>query len=535
MHIIINKDNQFLNQLHHKLANHQQLSGWTLFDLHYRMEKMLIHDDFDTLLVPRYLPHVDFMEHQVEAAKSVIHQMDGRAILADEVGLGKTIEAGLILKEYMLRKLVKKVLILVPASLVPQWVEELHDKFHIPAVAFRKGYEWDQYNIVIASMDTAKQDKHQPHILDIDYDMVIVDEAHKIKNHQTKNYALIKALQKKYCLLLTATPVQNKLREIFNLVTVLKPGYLGTYESFKKKYRTENAIQADSHLRKLIQQVMVRNARKDTLLADVKRRIQTIWLTFNQEEQDAYDSLASEFSGSNTLAKITYLKELCSSREACYLSLEASDKQSYQDLLEKIAMLPHHVKAKKLVEIIRKLGDKKVIVFTEYRATQYYLQWYLAQYDISSVPFRGGMKASRKTWMMELFQNNKQVLIATEAGGEGVNLQFCNYIINYDLPWNPMRLEQRIGRIHRYGQKNDVYIYHLAIEQTIEEQIMNLLYKKINLFEQVIGQLDHILAELDIDIGEEYRNIIATSQSTEEMEVKANHLTEVINQAGQEA
>src|SRR5699024_2324648 len=132
-------------------------------------------------------------EHQVKAAQTVIHDMAGRANLPDDVGLGKTIEAGLILKEYMLRQLVKKVLILVPSSLVPQWVEELHEKFHIPAVALRKGYEWEQYDVVIASIDTAKQNKHQSYILDIEYDMVIVDEAHKIKNHKTKNHAMIRA------------------------------------------------------------------------------------------------------------------------------------------------------------------------------------------------------------------------------------------------------------------------------------------------------------------------------------------------------
>src|SRR5699024_9883259 len=145
------------------------------------------------------------------------------------------IEAGLILKEYMLRKLVKKVLILVPSSLVPQWVEELHEKFHIPAVAFRKGYEWEQYDVVIASIDTAKQNKHQSHILDIEYDMVIVDESHKLINHNKIKHPMKCDIQKKYCLLLTARHVQNKIRELFNLVTILKPYLLGTYESFKMK------------------------------------------------------------------------------------------------------------------------------------------------------------------------------------------------------------------------------------------------------------------------------------------------------------
>src|SRR5699024_12848153 len=142
----------------------------------------------------------------------------------------------------------------------------------------------------------------------------------------------------------------------------------------------------------------------------------------------------------------------------------------YKDILENIAVLPHHVKAKKLVEIIQSLNGKKVIVFTEYRATQFYLQWYLAQENISSVPFRGGMKANRKTWMMELFQNTKQVLIATEAGGDGEKLQFCTHIIKFYLQWHAMRSEQRVVRLHRYGQEKAGHTYHFALENPPEAQ-----------------------------------------------------------------
>ncbi len=116
----------------------------------------------------------------------------------------------------------------------------------------------------------------------------------------------------------------------------------------------------------------------------------------------------------------------------------------------------------------------------------------------SSVPFRGGFKRGKKDWMRELFQNHAQVFIATEAGGEGINLQFCHHIINFDLPWNPMRLEQRIGRVHRLGQENDVHIYNFAIKDTIEEHILKLLYEKIHLFERVVGELDEILTKLGL-------------------------------------
>src|SRR5699024_3976713 len=194
---------------------------------------------------------------------------------------------------------------------------------------------------------------------------------------------------------------------------------------------------------------------------------------------------------------------ICSSREACYLSLQSlakdeSKKEFVQPIIEKIAQLPHHAKAAKVVDLINQFHGEKVIIFTEYRASQHYLQWYLHQHGITSVPYRGGFKRGKKDWMRQLFKDHAQVLIATEAGGEGINLQFCNHLINYDLPWNPMRLEQRIGRIHRYGQEKNVHIYNFALRETIEEHIMNLLYEKINLFEQVIGNLDDILTELNI-------------------------------------
>src|SRR5699024_2953560 len=144
----------------------------------------------------------------------------------------------------------------------------------------------------------------------------------------TKNHSFVKAIKKKYCLFLTATPVQNNLMEIFNLVTILKPGYLGTYEDFKKKYRKNNTIQESKYLQKLIQKVMVRNLRKDTILNEVRRNVETIWLDFTDEEKEVYNQLEEVLHHSPILSKITFLKEICSSREACYLSLKETENQS---------------------------------------------------------------------------------------------------------------------------------------------------------------------------------------------------------------
>lgn len=535
--IHIEKDSTFINELENRLEMNEPISSWELFSMAFHAEKTTMTPSFKGLRALEFLPHVDFLNHQISSAEQVIEQMNGRAILADEVGLGKTIEAGLILKEYMIRGLVNKALILVPASLVNQWEKELNEKFYIPAVAYRKNMSWEQGNIIISSMDTAKRSPHRDTILNLDYDFVLVDEAHKLKNHKTKNFAFVRSLKKKYCLLLTATPVQNQLVEIFNLVSILKPGHLGNYDTFLKSYgKDRKNMKQDMYLKQLVQKVMVRNTRKDTGLNQIKRNIETIWTEFSKEEKEVYESLEDISVYLPSFSKITFLREFCSSREACYLSLkkmlaEQPDLEGFQRITEAIEQLPNHKKAEKAVELIKEIGNEKIIIFTEYRATQLYLQWYLQQNGISSVPFRGGFKRGKKDWMRQLFRDHAQVLIATEAGGEGINLQFCNYMINYDLPWNPMRLEQRIGRIHRYGQNKDVHIYNFALKDTVEEHIMKLLYEKINLFEQVIGHLDDILAELAIpDIEHELQEIYSESTTTGEAKVKLNNLSAIIQQ-----
>ena len=534
--IKIERDHSFITNLENQINNEEAYTSWKLFQLAYKAEAHSIIHDFHGLKSISYLPHMDFLDHQIKTAQTVLEQMNGRAILADEVGLGKTIEAGLIIKEYMIRGLVKNMLLLVPASLVNQWVRELNDKFHIPAIAYKKNYSWNQYNIFVTSLDTAKREKHQEEILKLQYDLLLVDEAHKLKNHKTKNYEFVTSIKKKYCLLLTATPIQNRLIEIFNLVSILKPGLLGDYESFTKKFgKDRNNIKKDALLKQFVQKIMIRNTRKKTNLDNVKRKIETIWVDFTREERSVYEKLRALFNQFNPFTKFTYLREICSSREACYLSLtklyEKEGHESMRAIINDIEQLPQHAKAKKLVELLQQLGDEKVIVFTEYRASQYYLQWFLNEYGITSVPFRGGFNKGKKDWMQQLFKNHAQVLIATEAGGEGINLQFCNHLINYDLPWNPMRLEQRIGRIHRYGQESDVHIYNFAILKTVEEHMMKLLYEKINLFEQVVGNLDQILAKLQItDFEKELKTIYSESTSEGEIAIKLENLTSVIHQ-----
>jgi SNF2 family DNA or RNA helicase len=519
--------------------------NWELYKLAVEVEKHTVIPEFEGLQAPKHLPNLTPLPHQLEVARQVVENMHGKAILADEVGLGKTIEAGLILKEYMIRGLVKKVLILVPASLVTQWASELNTKFFIPAVTQRKSYVWDQCDVVVSSIDTAKRSPHREIIYEQDYDLIIIDEAHKLKNNKTKNYEFVQNLKKKFCLLLTATPIQNRIEEIFNLVSLLKPGHLGNESAFFEKYKRDSrSIHDDEHLRELVNKVMIRNRRADTGIEWTKRHVETIPIEFSKEERELYDAVTDlrsdgNWVNSSQFSVMTLQREACSSREAVFYTLrnmlekQESPSKAFQEqiqyLVSKVEAVKTNSKAEKALELIQQINDK-VIIFTEYRATQMYLQWFLKQHGITSVPFRGGFKRGKKDWMRELFQKQAQVLIATEAGGEGINLQFCNHIINFDLPWNPMRLEQRIGRIHRLGQEKDVNIYNFATKDTVEEHILKLLYEKIHLFEKVIGDLDDILTKLEFgNIEDHLIEIFGRSTSEGEMRIKMENLSSMIH------
>jgi len=546
MTVQINFDSSWQEEFLTRISDDGPWAPWELFKLAVEVETHTTIPEFEGLQAPKHLSGLTPLPHQLEVAKQVVENMNGKAILADEVGLGKTIEAGLILKEYMIRGLVKKVLILVPASLVTQWAIELNSKFFIPAVTQRKSYVWESCDVVVSSIDTAKREPHREIIYKQDYDLVIIDEAHKLKNNKTKNYEFVQNLKKKFCLLLTATPIQNRVSEIFNLVSLLKPGHLGTESAFYEKYKKDSrSLDDDEHLKTLVNKVMIRNRRADTGIEWTKRKVETCPIEFSKEERELYEAVSNlrsdgEWGSINTsqFSVMTLQREACSSREAVYFTLknmlerkeEPSEqfKEQIQFLVSKVEAVKQNSKAEKALELIKQINDK-VIIFTEYRATQMYLQWYLKQHGISSVPFRGGFKRGKKDWMKELFQKNVQVLIATEAGGEGINLQFCNHIINFDLPWNPMRLEQRIGRIHRLGQEKDVMIYNFATKNTVEEHILKLLYEKINLFEKVIGDLDEILTRLDFgNIEDHLADIFGQSSTAGEMKIKMDNLTAMI-------
>lgn len=481
-------------------------ASWNLFKLGETAVRARLAGAFDTFLALEQLQGFTPFPHQIDTAARVIRELHGRAILADEVGLGKTIEAGLVMKEYQLRGMARKMLVLVPASLVLQWTRELNEKFRIGAFAQRNEWSFAHHDVVVASLDTAKREPNRTAVLDIEWDLVIVDEAHKLKNSRTRNWQMVNQIPNKYMLLLTATPMQNELKELHTLITLLKPGALGNTQDFASQHMDGRRTPKDPvALRSELDHVMIRNRRTDGGAVLPNRHVTAVPLELSREERELYDAvqtfLRSEYSHrketkASMLPLITLQREICSSPYAAMITLERMQKRAKRPEIDRLMTMAEQVKTyTKVDQVLRMLAQipDKCIIFTEYRATQDFLLYRLKQQGVSAVPFRGGFGRGKKDWMKDLFARKMQVLVATESGGEGINLQFCHHMINFDLPWNPMRLEQRIGRIHRLGQKNDVYIWNLSTNNTIESHIVHLLQEKIRMFELVIGELDYIV------------------------------------------
>jgi len=483
--------------------------------------------------------------HQIKTAEKVLKQMRGQVILADEVGLGKTIEAGIILKEYLLRGLVKRALILTPASLCWQWYQELAEKFQIYAGIQKSEWDWEHADILIASIDTAKLEPHASIIQNIAYDIVIIDEAHKLKNSTTKSWQLVNSLQKKYCLMLTATPVQNNLKELYNLITLLKPGQLGSYRSFKQKFMQDlRTPKNPGQLRQLLSEVLIRNRRGEGTVQFTKRNVYPIVVELTPPERALYDQITELIRASskltpfqtNILPLITLQREVCSSFYAAGVTLQKIYEKYNLDPDAKIVTLMNEaVKVRQnskcdiIEELVSRIQDR-VIIFTEYKASQEYIRYRLEKANYRTFAFDGTLSRNRKQWVRYLFQKEGGILVSTESGGEGLNFQFCNHVINYDLPWNPMRLEQRIGRVHRLGQTKDVHIYNLVTKDTIEEYIMFLLHEKINMFQMVLGELDAILMHLkwDKSIESQLMHIFLKHQSKEAVQRELEQLGDEI-------
>ncbi|MFM7584306.1 MAG: DEAD/DEAH box helicase [Caldilinea sp.] len=520
---------------------------------------------FDDLLA---LDAIDFtpFDYQIRAARTVLRRFRGRGLLSDEVGLGKTIEAGLVLKEYLLRQMVQRVLILTPSGLVEQWNEELASKFKITEFVtynderFRQqGPEaWLHFPYVIASMAMARRPEHREKITAALYDLVIVDEAHHLKNRTSVTWKLVNELQKRYILLLTATPVQNSLAELYNLVTVLKPGQLKSPKEFQREFVVRGDPRLPKNrglLRDLLSDVMVRHSRSQIHLQLPPRRAHTVRIALHADERHIYDAIVDlgrhmlsdeAISGAHRWGVRTLLLETGSSVAATRTTLrslaEVKGLGTYRSELLRLAEEADAVRTTAKADALRKLldaqlaagaGQGKVVIFTQFRATQDLLAQQMQVWGIDFTLYHGGLTPAQKDQAIRAFSEKTDVLLSTEAAGEGRNLQFCRVLVNFDLPWNPQRIEQRVGRIHRIGQKLPVDIFNLAAQGTLEEYVLDILDRKLNMFELVIGEMDLILGQLsdERDFEEIVLEIWRQAQSTADLSVKMGELGDALVKA----
>ncbi|HVH68347.1 MAG TPA: DEAD/DEAH box helicase [Gemmatimonadales bacterium] len=500
------------------------------YELRRDAEKIALVPGFDRLITLD-ANAIKELPHQIDVAQRVLRDMGGRAILADEVGLGKTIEASIIYKELAVRGLARRALILTPASLVGQWQGELEEKFFERFETPTDPDDWQKVTKAIASHDRARSRRHAEEILRHRWDLVIVDEAHKVKSHRGATYQFIEKIERDFILLLTATPLQNDLRELYNLVTLLRPGQLGTWQEFKAAHLVsgdQRQPRDPEALRALTHEVMIRT-RRSSVVDDLDlppRRPRHPEVKLTRAEADLY-ARTTEFlrrlyregfvqaagqeeegkpsrKGTVQLALIHLRQRLCSSARALAESLahlaesprmSAEYARIARQLAKRAQGIKTHAKLDVLTKILKETPDR-LVIFSDHRPTIELIAERVKKLGRQPIVYWGTHTTlERDKWIRTFHDDGRSVLIATRAGSEGRNLQFCNVLVNYDLPWNPMVVEQRIGRLHRIGQKREVHIINLAARGTIESYILQLLDRKIKLFELVVGELDLILGE----------------------------------------
>ena len=581
-------------------------NGNLLLEQYGRFKRMeLKKSPFHFLLASE--SHIDPNPHQINAFCAAIDAMKtGGMVLADEVGLGKTIEAGLVLR-YMLESGAKKVLIALPVSLRKQWELELEDKFDLSSVILdRLTVEHDAKNwhrkladrqgvmIVITSYDySSKLMKRFP---DVKWDFLIIDEAHNLRNlNSTKRakrlYALSGGIPK---ILLTATPLQNSLMDLYGLISFIDPRIFGSEQVFRQRYMKDEDYDG---LKRELTPVLYRTLRKDVVdyMHFVKRICRTVDFKLSPDGIELYervnlflkgDALYSipasnrgliilvirKLMASSSFALVETFEVLKKRLEKLYEGTRSADAQEGFDLFwsfvedeidesgfeetedEDTAAQKTYIQAEldkvnAIIDVAKRIKTnskvtalkqaleigfsyqrdngiaQKAVVFTESKRTQKYIAAELRKSGYSEdniLLFNGdfddtmtkeiyrawqvknfgnanyGRNVEYKHAIVDYFKEHAKILICTDAGSEGLNLQFCNTVINYDLPWNPMKIEQRIGRCHRYGQQNDVVAINLLNTQNeADKRVYEILSKKFELFEGVFGASDIVLGALE--------------------------------------
>ncbi len=524
------------------------------------------------------------LAHQVESTHRIINALSHRFMIADEVGLGKTIEAGLVIKELIFRNGYSRILIICPASLLFQWQNELQSKFNEAFLIMDRGIvmkairgrgngkvnPWEVNRKIICSIDFIKSTANMEYLKDIDWDMIIFDEAHRLRRDFLKstlsyNAAKILSAKTKSLLLLTATPFRGKLEELYYLVRLIDKNLLGPFQTFSNSYCLNNSNM--SELKEKLSSVIIRRTKKE-VGGFTRRHARTIQFEFYPEERALYDATTSYVIEEFNLAMQTenravgfvmtvfqkLLDSSCAALNSALLKRKGrleqvletmkngtgkgsiiekdfrlhlrllddfdDDADSVEEiwkkgiaetekeirtlgrlisLAEKVTETKKGVKLRELIEKINAAKKKKILIFTQFRTTQDYLCAILSGLRVEI--FNGSMDRARKEEAIANFKGDSDILISTEAGGEGRNLQFCSILVNYDLPWSPLKIEQRIGRIHRFGQTRDVSIYNFSVKNTISQRVLEVLTKKLKLFEESIGTPDILLGQIEEELN----------------------------------
>lgn len=602
---------------------------------------------------------VDLNPHQIDAALFAFRSpLSMGAILADEVGLGKTIEAALVISQQWAQRN-RRILIIAPATLRKQWSMELAEKFFLPSIilenrSFNRIITSDYRNpfdtesaIVICSYQFAK--KQIKHIENVEWDLVVMDEAHKLRNvYKTgnKTASVLKEGLKKYRkLLLTATPLQNNVKELFGLISIIDDNYFGSLKSFTDRYSKAGLRQDKMYneLRQRISPIIHRTLRSDVQeYVKYTERHPMVQEYYPSDDELALSELVTEYLqkeacygmppsqrslislvlhkllSSSTFAIAGTLKTIINRLEDILANdvhdennedtvmtdirkdideLEEYDEEWADEENEEFGVneksapkytsddisgikaeitelnaiyelalgIAHNTKGECLLKALdiafedkRKNGQpEKALIFTESNRTQQYLKQLLddAGYKGKIVLFNGSntdpeskeiynkwieknsgtsritgsITADKRQALVDYFKDTAQIMIATEAASEGINLQFCSLLVNYDLPWNPQRVEQRIGRCHRYGQKNDVVVVNFINKANrADQRVYELLSQKFNLFCGVFGSSDEVLGTTIDGVDFEHRvlDIYQSCRSVEEIDAAFDHLQE---------
>jgi ERCC4-related helicase len=579
---------------------------------------------------------VDLNPHQVDAALFAFRSpLSKGALLADEVGLGKTIEAGLVLSQKWAERK-RRILVITPSNLRKQWHQELTEKFFLPCMILEsKSYNSEvkagrfrpfepDGKIVICSYQFARSKASD--VANTGWDMVVIDEAHRLRNvYKPSNVianTLKQALKDRPKLLLTATPLQNSLLELFGLVSVIDELVFGDLQSFRDQFSSLNQERVFETLKQRLRPVCHRTLRRQVTayIPYTKRHPLLEEFTPDESEDQLYERVSEYLQRPNlqalpasqrALITLVLRKLLASSTFAIAGALESMAKrlkarlqkeeadrtltddldEDYEALeetaeeweeddspplsdagrevlraeiaeLDRFAQLAasikHNAKGTALVKALTVAFSKaaelgaaqKAIIFTESRRTQSYLLRVLADSPFSEgiVLFNGsntddrskeiyaawlarhqgtdrvsGSKsADMRSALVEYFRDQGRIMIATEAGAEGINLQFCSLVVNYDLPWNPQRIEQRIGRCHRYGQKHDVVVVNfLNRKNEADRRVFELLSEKFKLFDGVFGTSDEVLGAIESGVDFEKRIAAIYQQCRKQPEIVA--------------